>query len=264
MQWLVYKNDEMNGTVDGPDDDNLPDYEVNPLYGSSANAAPTIPDWAGNTDWYDALTDNAPTMKHDLAISGAGAVGRFYLGFGYLKQNGIVIHNFAERYYARLNSEISLFKSHLKIGENFGYNRQSDLRLSTRNQPNNIFLEVLKTQPIIPVYMSSEILVTSRIFMPGDYGGTGISRVIGNGNNVVSYQERNKEDEFLYHHYTGNVFAEINILNGLIIKSSYGIGQYNGNIVDFDFRSYENSIPRLSPVHLKMKEKQNKYYGAIQ
>ena len=73
-------------------------------------------------------------MKHDLAISGAGSLGRFYLDFGYLRQNGIVIHNYAERYYTRLNAEISLFKGHLKIGENFGYNRQSDLKLSTRYQ----------------------------------------------------------------------------------------------------------------------------------
>jgi TonB-dependent SusC/RagA subfamily outer membrane receptor len=240
LQWLVYQNDKLDGTVDGSDDDNLPDFVVHPIYGSSANPEPSIPDWAANTDWYDALTDKAGMMKHDLAISGAGEMGRFYLGFGYLKQNGIVIHNYAERYNARINSEINLFKGHLKIGENFGYNRQSDLRLSTRYQAYPIFIEMLRLQPIIPVYISEEIEGIDRTFMPGEYGGTDISYALGNGINVVAHQERNKEDEYIFHHYTGNVYAEGHILEGLFIRTSYGINQYNGNSIDFYFRSYEN------------------------
>lgn len=234
LQWLVYKNDKMDGTVEG-------DYVIHPIYGSSTNPEPLFPSWAANTDWYDAVTRKAAMMQHNLSISGANKNGKIYVGFGYLKQNGIVIHNYAQRYNVRMNAELNLFKGHLKIGENFGYNRHSDLRLSTRYRPYPLFSEILRMQPIVPVYVKEEIVGMSHTFMPGEYGGSDISWTLGNGSNVVAQQIRNKEDEYDYHYYTGNVYVEINILDGLSLKSSYGLNAYKGNILDFDFRSYENS-----------------------
>ena len=40
LQWLVYDNDNT-----AP--------ETHPVYGLSTNPEPTIPNWAGDTDWYE-------------------------------------------------------------------------------------------------------------------------------------------------------------------------------------------------------------------
>ena len=54
LQWLVYRND---GTS-----------ETHPFYGPSSAASPTLPAWAGNTNWYKAITRNAPIQNHDITL----------------------------------------------------------------------------------------------------------------------------------------------------------------------------------------------------
>src|SRR4030042_6358002 len=102
LQWLVYKND---GTV-----------ETHPTYGPSYAPDPRIPIWAANTDWYDAITDPAGIMNHDLTLSGGTENAKFYAGFGVLRQDGIVIYTHNTRYSARFNSDFSLLKNHIRAG----------------------------------------------------------------------------------------------------------------------------------------------------
>ena len=77
LQWLVYDND---GTV-----------ETHPLYGLSTNAAPTLPSWAGDTDWYDEITNSAPMSNHDISLSGGNENSKFFAGIGAWSQDGIII-----------------------------------------------------------------------------------------------------------------------------------------------------------------------------
>jgi len=76
LQWLVYKND---GNV----------WETHPIYGESWNKTPSIPSWAANTDWYDAMTHTAGITNHNLSFSGGTKNARFFAGFNSFNQDGI-------------------------------------------------------------------------------------------------------------------------------------------------------------------------------
>ena len=54
--------------------------------------APTLPSWAAHTDWYDVITDTAPIQNHDISLSGGNDKARFFAGFGYFNQEGIIHH----------------------------------------------------------------------------------------------------------------------------------------------------------------------------
>lgn len=86
-----------------------------------------MPDWAANTDWYDAITNNAPISNHDVTLSGGTDNGRYFAGFGAFSRDGIVIYNYAKRYTGRFNSEFTILKDRLKVGENvtFSYSKNN-------------------------------------------------------------------------------------------------------------------------------------------
>ncbi|MFM7092508.1 MAG: TonB-dependent receptor plug domain-containing protein, partial [Bacteroidota bacterium] len=57
------------------------------------------------TNWYDAITRNAPIQRHSLGFSGGTENGRYYIGLGAQNQSGILLENEFKRYSFRANSE---------------------------------------------------------------------------------------------------------------------------------------------------------------
>src|SRR5665647_2005932 len=117
LQWLVNKNDD------------TPTY-VNPIYGLTSNATPTLPSWAANTNWYDAITHSAPISNHDISLSGGNDNSKYFEGIGVRKQDGIVIYTHQDKYTARFNSEFTFFNGHLKVGENITSTYSTSLGVS--------------------------------------------------------------------------------------------------------------------------------------
>jgi TonB-linked SusC/RagA family outer membrane protein len=243
LQWLVYKNDRLDGTFDGPDEDLLPDSEIHPIYGSSANAAPTLPSWAANTDWFDAMTDNAGIQNHDLSLSGGNEKARFFAGFGYFKQDGIIIHSYNKRYSGRFNSEFTFLNDRVKIGENLTMSFR-DFNLPTNlAEGSPIQMGSYRTQPIIPVVVENDITGTGSAhnFVAGDWGGTGIIGRLGNSTNVVADQTRNKDNFTNQLRLIGSAYIDIQLLKGLNFRSTVGgtySHQYQGT---FTFATYERA-----------------------
>ena len=69
--------------------------------------APVFPEWAANTNWYDAITDSAPIMNHDISLSGGTDNAKFFAAIDIFTQDGIVIYTNSDRYTGRFNSEFS-------------------------------------------------------------------------------------------------------------------------------------------------------------
>jgi TonB-linked SusC/RagA family outer membrane protein len=59
------------------------------------------------TDWYNAITRNAPLHRHSLGFNGGSETSRFYVGFGLQEQDGILTNNKFRRYSLRANSEFA-------------------------------------------------------------------------------------------------------------------------------------------------------------
>src|SRR4030042_843193 len=228
LQWLVYKND---GTV-----------ETHPTYGPSYAPDPRIPIWAANTDWYDAITDPAGIMNHDLTLSGGNENAKFYAGFGVLRQDGIVIYTHNTRYSARFNSDFSLLKNHIRAGESISISYKDNLSAPNLNENSPIQMGPYRSQSIIPVkWTGPDFVGLSHTFTEGDWGGTGIAPRLGNAPNVVADLTRNKEDYFRDIRLTGSIYLDIMIMEGLNFRSTLGGTRDKGSLSDYTYATYERS-----------------------
>ncbi|MEO0896633.1 MAG: TonB-dependent receptor [Bacteroidota bacterium] len=226
LQWLVYAND---GTV-----------EEHPFYGSSTNPSPTLPSWAADTDWWDVATRNALIQSHDLSLSGGNKNARFYAGFNYFEQQGIVIETFSRRLSARFNSEFNI-KDRVKIGENLTVTHTSRGRGVGNLQEGTPIDWVYRSQSIIPSIIEQEVQGTGYTFMPGDYGGTGIASRLGNGDNLLALAERDADDFRFDLRLLGSVYADVKILDGLNFRSTFGGTFGMGYENNYTFATYENA-----------------------
>jgi TonB-dependent starch-binding outer membrane protein SusC len=227
LQWLVYKNDRTT--------------ESNPLYGLSSNASPTLPPWAANTDWYDAVTNRAALQNHDLSISAGSENAKVYLGAGSFDQNGIIINTNTKRYSVRLNSEFTFFKKHFKIGENINFANRSGRYVSNLDEKSPILAGPYRSQSIIPVYITEPVQGLVHNFQPGEFGGTGMASRLGNSTNVVADRIRDKDDNNTEQQLAGNVYTDIMVFKGLTWRTSFGGTWRKNRATDYTYATYENS-----------------------
>jgi len=245
LQWLVYANDEMQGTRLNEDGD--PIYEVHPVYGDSRNASPTMPSWAANTNWYDEITHMAPIQNHDITFSGGNQKSRFFVGLGYFDQQGIVIENWTKKFTARFNSEFKVLNDRLTVGENFTIMHRSGIGVGNLSEASPINMAVYRTQPIIPARITQEIQGGTHLFLPGEYGGTGISARLGNSTNSVADLERNKNDVGQNLRLMGSIYANLEIMPGLNFKTTFGGSHTNWYWVDYTYSTYERAENVATP-----------------
>ena len=206
-------------------------YNVDPSAGSiyqviKANKA--------GTDWYDEITRMAPVQRHSLGFSGGGENSRFFVGMGLQDQKGILMSNSFKRYSFRINTEFNVLKN-LRIGENIQMTYLQVLGQSGGAGGNGIaadendILQAFRMPSIIPVYDEF-----------GGYAGTA-AKGFNNPRNPVANQEGQIGNRNFNGLGTGNVYAEVDVIPGLTLRTSVG-GNYN-NSYNWGYTrwQYENS-----------------------
>ncbi len=228
LTWLVYKND---GTT-----------TEHPLYGDPAGD-PTLPSWAADTKWYDEVFRNAFLQNHDLSMSGGTKNAKFYGSLGFMDQDGVVLHNWYQRFSARFNSEFTI-KDRVTIGENISVVHRSDNGIDANGSEGTaLMMGVYRAQPIIPVIWNSGSFkgLSSHTFENGDWGGTGIAPQLGNGGNYVADRTRNKDDKWQDLRILGNVFANVKLLEGLSFRTTFGGSFSNYYGTNWSSSTYESA-----------------------
>ncbi|MBK8291719.1 MAG: TonB-dependent receptor [Flammeovirgaceae bacterium] len=226
LQWLVYKND-------GTD-------ETHPFYGQSTNPNPTLPTWADDTDWWGKITRKAIIQNHDLSLSGGNENAKFFAGVNYFKQDGIVITNFSERVSARVNSEFKI-KNIVTIGQNLTISGRSGNGVDGNGSEGSPLSRVHQNQPIIPAIITEDIQGTSRLFVPGEYGGTGIAPRLGTGPNTYADLIRGSDDRDQDVRVLGSMFIDVKITDYLNFRSTFGGTFKNRYRTDWAGKTYERS-----------------------
>ncbi len=226
LQWKVYRNDGTN--------------ETHPFYGPSSAASPTLPSWAAQTNWWDALTNNAMIQNHDISLSGGSKNARFYGGVNFFDQQGVVIQTFSQRLSARFNSEFNV-KNRVTIGQNMTITHTRSGRGVGNLDESSPIQDIYRTQAIVPVYITSPLQGTAYSYQVGDYGGTGIAARLGNAINPVANANRNKDDFGFNIRFLGSAYADVKILESLHFRSTFG-GTFGMNYYnDYTFATYENA-----------------------
>ncbi|NND30980.1 MAG: TonB-dependent receptor [Saprospiraceae bacterium] len=182
------------------------------------------------TNWWDEVFDPSPVHNHNLSISGGNESSTYNISAGYFDQDGTAKNTWWKRYSFRANSQ---FKSgRFTFGENLSFARAQNVDGGFGNQGEGTFIgNIIKAQPIIPVYDV------------GSWYGGAKANSLGNASNPIAILEKDKDNVFTGNRLLGNVFAEVQILDGLSARTSFGI-QYDANKDKrFQFPSYENSEP---------------------
>ena len=163
----------------------------------------------GNTDWYDELLrDGALQHNHQLTVSGGGEKVAYMISAGYSDQQGVLPSTGYERYNLRINTT-SQITSWLKMDVNMAY--LNSLQEESAAGAADAYRRAGRALPYMPVKFSD--------------GTWSYSTAATNAVRRVSdeYGMRNKNNDCM----TLLISPEVNVLNGLTLKGTFG---YESNI----------------------------------
>jgi TonB-linked SusC/RagA family outer membrane protein len=155
-------------------------------------------DLVPNTDWQDLIFRTAPVQNHQLSITGATNISQYYFGIGLFQQDGIIPKSNYQRLTLKLNNTYNL-SEYFRLGNNI-----TVAPYEQRNAP-NVTYSVYRAQPVLEPYYSD-----------GSFG------VVYNvGNPLADLEHSNNYNSGV--RGVGNLYAEANPIDGITLKSSFGI-----------------------------------------
>ena len=198
--------------------------EINPIWQN--------PDFTvQRTDWQDELLENGSVQNYDFSMRGGGERSSFAISGGYFKEDGMMKNSFFERTYLRINSDHKV-NDWLKIGQNLQLTRQEDNFLNTNSAQSGILWSAIRFHPGLPVRMETPIpSLIDAGFEIGDYGSSQVSGEFGDINNPIFTAVEDADRQATRHRLLGNVFAEVEIFEGLKLRGNFAL---DGTIFDQD------------------------------
>lgn len=217
------------GLMEGDPGVNPDLYNVNPFYTSPSEADAFYRISKANkegTDWFHEIFSNAPTTSHNLQVSGSSDAAQYLFSMNYLNQQGTLINTYLKRYTLRSNTQFKV-NDRIRVGENISFSLMDNPTVDDLTEGSAIGM-ALRQQPIIPV---RDIMGN----YAGSFGG------LGNAQNPVAIQERRANNEGIARRLFGNVFAEVDIIDNLTLRTSFGGELWSGNYRSFAYPTYENA-----------------------
>lgn len=178
---------------------------VKPLVGGNANMP------VGDTDWQDVMYKTGVVTNNELVLSGGTKTSSLSIALGHYHNTGMLRFTKYDRLSGRINARTSAFNNRLNIGSNIMLSTSNET-LSASDIGGALTPGLAVTLvPTIPVYAAD-----------GTYGGA-----IGSGysdrNNPLHMQDINRWDNAHRMTIFGNVFAEIEPLKNLFLRTSLGV-----------------------------------------
>ena len=192
------------------------------------------------TNWYDEITRSAGLMRHSLGFQGGSENSTYYVGLSMQDQQGILINNRFKRYSARANVGFDLTKK-LRVGTNFQFTYRSVLGQQGGNGGLNVasdeseVLSAYRMPSIIPVF--DEL---------GQYASTKAAGFNNPRNPVRRLTLNNGDDRNFNGNMFGNLFAELDVIKGLTLRTSLGGGYTNSFFKDYNYIYLGDSEPEAS------------------
>lgn len=178
---------------------------------------------AVDTDWQDEVFQNALIQNYHLAIDGGSKKTTYSLSGSWYSQEGTLIGSKYRRFTVRLNTSHQV-KKWLKVGENISF-----MASTARNAMNNsesagasVLSAALAMAPWDPVrYPEGSVSRKGKDLSGQIAAGSNFKNVTNPFSMVEMSHPKDR-----YERFVGNVFAEINPIEGLTFRSSYSF-DYN-------------------------------------
>jgi len=161
--------------------------------------------FTGDTDWIDAISnDNATIINHNLSVTNGTDKNKFYLGVGYVQDEGLIDYENYKKFTFNINDELQISDA-IKVGVGFS-------GVDARPAQLHSFSSALNATPIVEPYNSEKGVYNQ---LPTQIGGAQI------GNPLLYVEgtqgtQLNRETRFV-----GNVFAEFKLFKDLKFRAAY-------------------------------------------
>ncbi len=193
------------------------------------------PDQYGEgTDWQDEVFNyNAPISSNELSLSGGSDKLTYYSSIGYLTQEGIVSKGRSN--YSRLTGRLNVtseLKERVNVGVNIAYTHIDANGVGTNSEFGSPLGRALNIDPITPLYETDEDVLAQNPYsingelrsdlVQDDNGVYGISPYVTSEIvNPVAAETTNNNDNWS-DKLVPSVFGELEIIDGLKVRSSFG------------------------------------------
>lgn len=177
--------------------------EYNNAYRSARNLAPqTLA--TDYFDWPTAVVQQGKSDQVNLSASGGTEKTTYYMGGSFVKESGFTIGNESERLAGRINFDHKA-NDWLTIGTNLSTSKVDMDRIGVEN---NTFA------PLTSAYL--QVPNVTPFNADGTFKNTGFIQ------NVLAIEALNT-NTFVSKRTTGNVYADIKLLNGLVFRTDWGM-----------------------------------------
>ena len=193
---------------------------------------PGVP--AANTDWQDVLTRRGVKQNHSISASVGGENSTGFMSLNVLNDRYISEQKKFRRVSGRINTSFEFFDDRLMIGEHLLINNDVDEGLKSGGGYSNAF----DIRPMIPVRLPN-----------GEFSGppTGNFADVQNPLQVLTLNKDDQHDDL---NIFGNVFADFQLTDNIVLSSHAGIDWDNRKERDID-RRYQAGFMQRDPNVLK-------------
>ncbi len=228
MLWEGYTNDVIS---DGGDFRGHVQYGNDPsgpvlpavlnLDGSSGEGL-TVPVKPNGTNWWDEITQVAPTVSATVSLAGGTETSKSFMSVNYLNRGGVVKHTGFAKASMQVNNEFKPVEK-LKIGQHL------NVSYTTQQQGDGEALEAaLRSTPLLSVYDTD-----------GNLAGTRSNQTdLSNSRQPYALAYRARENYIRNMRIFGDVYASYDITDKLTFKTTFA-----GSIGVFDQRTFNPLDP---------------------
>ena len=186
--------------------------------GITATVAPN------GTDWLDEIYRTAVTNSVSMTLENGNEKSKFLFSANYLNRQGVQIETGFKRGAVRLNSEF-------KIGDRIRVGQHANISFDRRSGGQSWFNFATRMSPLVPVFDNN-----------GEFAGNyGNDLGLSNPNNPVAEATRQADDFNKTLRIFGDIYATLDIADGLQFKTSMG-----GSITAYNDRRFRAKIPESS------------------
>lgn len=176
----------------------------------------TDPDAVGSgTDWQREIFQTAPMSSVQLSSSGGTDRITYYFSASYVDQAGVIPKSDFRRLTLRLNNDYQL-TDRFRLGHNFNFVHRDGER------PPGVLGDLYRADPTVAPQNDA-----------GDFNDASVRASAGNASARVSYTNNTEDGNRL----VGNLFADVDLLPGLSLRSSFGL--------DYDRQTFREFTPEF-------------------
>lgn len=162
------------------------------------------------TNWLQEADRPASYQEYTIDLNGGSEATSYAFQMGYMLEEGILKWTGYDRFNLRSNITTNP-TDWIEIGERLGVTYSQDYGHQTNNSESSIVSWAYRMPPIVPVY---DVM--------GNYAGTRAEGT-GNAQNPIFLLDSNKDDKTKRMNVSGNVYIDLQPIEGLSIKSLFGV-----------------------------------------